>query len=61
MYGSDAGQPMPSLHVDTKGLSPLCNSMHVHIHVCVHQPLFSVVTAKQLHSASGDEVVTSDH
>ena len=24
MYGSDAGQPMPSLY--TKGLSPLCDS-----------------------------------
>ena len=26
MYGSDAGQPMPSLY--TKGLSPLCDNMY---------------------------------
>ena len=27
MYGSDAGQPVPSLY--TKGLSPLCDNMYI--------------------------------
>ena len=29
MYGSDAGQPVPSLY--TKGLSPLCDNLHLYI------------------------------
>ena len=33
MYGSDAGQPMPSLY--TKGLSPLCDIVTTNVCVTV--------------------------